>query len=31
VDLVVLELRRRGRYRLDYAGSTQRAHLMQER
>ena len=31
VDLVVPELQRRGRYRLDYAGTTQRDHLMQER
>ena len=31
VDLVVPELHRRRRYRRDYAGSTQRDHLMQER
>jgi len=31
VDLVVPELQRRGRYRRDYAGTTQREHLMQER
>jgi alkanesulfonate monooxygenase SsuD/methylene tetrahydromethanopterin reductase-like flavin-dependent oxidoreductase (luciferase family) len=31
VDFVVPELQRRGRYRLDYAGNTQRDHLMQER
>ena len=31
VDLVVPELQRRGRYRRDYAGTTQRDHLMQER
>jgi long-chain alkane monooxygenase len=31
VDLVVPELQRRGRYRRDYAGATQRDHLMQER
>ena len=31
VDLVVPELQRRGRYRQDYAGTTQRDHLMQER
>ena len=31
VDLVVPELQRRGRYRLDYAGTTQRNHLMPER
>src|SRR6185436_10882988 len=31
VDLVVPELQRRGRYRVDYAGATQRDHLMQER
>ena len=30
VDLVVPELQRRGRYRRDYAGTTQRDHLMQE-
>ena len=30
VDLVVPELQRRGRYRGDYAGTTQREHLMQE-
>ena len=30
VDLVVPELRRRGRYRRDYTGTTQRDHLMQE-
>jgi alkanesulfonate monooxygenase SsuD/methylene tetrahydromethanopterin reductase-like flavin-dependent oxidoreductase (luciferase family) len=30
VDLVVPELQRRGRYRQDYAGTTQRDHLMQE-
>ena len=30
VDQVVPELRRRGRYRDDYAGTTQRDHLMQE-
>lgn len=30
VDLVVPELQRRGRDRLDYAGTTQRDHLMQE-
>jgi len=29
VDLVVPELQRRGRYRQDYAGTTQRDHLMQ--
>jgi long-chain alkane monooxygenase len=28
---VVPELQRRGRYRLDYAGTTQRDHLMQDR
>jgi hypothetical protein len=27
---VVPELQRRGRYRQDYAGTTQRDHLMQE-
>ena len=31
VDQVVPELQRRGRYRTDYAGATQRDHLMQER
>jgi alkanesulfonate monooxygenase SsuD/methylene tetrahydromethanopterin reductase-like flavin-dependent oxidoreductase (luciferase family) len=31
VDLVVPELQRRGRYRRDYAGATQRDHLMQQR
>jgi hypothetical protein len=31
VDLVVPELQRRGRYQRDYAGTTQRDHLMQER
>jgi hypothetical protein len=31
VDLVVPELQRRGRYRQDYTGTTQRDHLMQER
>ena len=31
IDLVVPELQRRGRYRRDYAGTTQRDHLMQER
>jgi len=30
VDLVVPELQRRGRYRRDYVGMTQRDHLMQE-
>jgi alkanesulfonate monooxygenase SsuD/methylene tetrahydromethanopterin reductase-like flavin-dependent oxidoreductase (luciferase family) len=30
VDLVVPELQRRGRYRREYAGTTQRDHLMQE-
>ena len=30
IDLVVPELQRRGRYRRDYAGTTQRDHLMQE-
>jgi len=30
VDLVVPELQRRGRYRRDYTGTTQRDHLMQE-
>jgi FMN-dependent oxidoreductase (nitrilotriacetate monooxygenase family) len=30
VDLVVPELRRRGRYRRAYSGTTQRDHLMQE-
>lgn len=30
VDLVVPELRRRGRYRRDYTGTTQRDHLMQK-
>jgi len=30
VDLVVPELRRRGRYRREYTGATQRDHLMQE-
>jgi alkanesulfonate monooxygenase SsuD/methylene tetrahydromethanopterin reductase-like flavin-dependent oxidoreductase (luciferase family) len=30
VDLVVPELQRRGRYRRDYAGTTQRDHLKQE-
>ena len=30
VDLVVPELQRRGRYRRDYAGTTQRDHLMQD-
>ena len=30
VDLVVPELRRRGRYRREYTGTTQRDHLMQE-
>jgi alkanesulfonate monooxygenase SsuD/methylene tetrahydromethanopterin reductase-like flavin-dependent oxidoreductase (luciferase family) len=30
VDHVVPELQRRGRYRDDYAGTTQRDHLMQE-
>ncbi|MSO77834.1 MAG: LLM class flavin-dependent oxidoreductase [Alphaproteobacteria bacterium] len=30
VDLVVPELQRRGRFRLDYAGTTQRAHLAQD-
>jgi alkanesulfonate monooxygenase SsuD/methylene tetrahydromethanopterin reductase-like flavin-dependent oxidoreductase (luciferase family) len=30
VDLVVPELQRRGRYRADYTGTTQRDHLMQE-
>ncbi len=30
VDLVVPELQRRGRYRRDYVGTTQRDHLMQE-
>jgi hypothetical protein len=30
VDLVVPELQRRGRCRLDDAGTTQRDHLMQE-
>jgi hypothetical protein len=30
VDLVVPELQRRGRYREDYAGTTQRDHLRQD-
>ena len=30
VDLVVPELHRRGRYRRDYTGTTQRDHLMQD-
>src|SRR5262245_21735428 len=30
VDLVVPELQRRGRYRTDYTGTTQRDHLMQD-
>jgi FMN-dependent oxidoreductase (nitrilotriacetate monooxygenase family) len=30
VDLVVPELQRRGRFRRDYAGTTQRDHLMQD-
>ena len=30
VDLVVPELQRRGRFRRDYAGTTQRDHLNQE-
>jgi alkanesulfonate monooxygenase SsuD/methylene tetrahydromethanopterin reductase-like flavin-dependent oxidoreductase (luciferase family) len=30
VDLVVPELQRRGRYRQDYTGTTQRDHLLQE-
>jgi len=30
VDLVVPELQRRGRYRQDYTGTTQREHLLQD-
>jgi alkanesulfonate monooxygenase SsuD/methylene tetrahydromethanopterin reductase-like flavin-dependent oxidoreductase (luciferase family) len=30
VDRVVPELQRRGRYRRDYTGTTQRDHLMQD-
>ena len=30
VDLVVPELQRRGRFRRDYAGKTQREHLLQD-